>query len=113
MALAPCLLEGAGHAHEEHMGRARSDLLDDARMILRAKIAVAEPSDCEARILSLATLHQRGDDLGTRPQKIDAQPVFPGGREEARHEVNTGHALRYRLARSPQRPHDRLAVGNV
>src|SRR5262245_26931262 len=102
MALAPGFLERSGHADEQHVGAACPDFLDDARVIIRAEVAVAEACDLEAGVLRPATLRQRSDDLALGAEKIDAQLVLPGCRQQARHEVNTGHALRYRLARSPQ-----------
>ena len=54
VALAPGLLEGGGHADEQHVGPAGPDLLDDAQVIVRAEVAVAEASDLEAGVLGPA-----------------------------------------------------------
>src|SRR5262249_35262456 len=84
-ALAPSLLEGAGHAAEQHVCRAGPDLLDDARVVVRSKVAVPEASDFKARVLGLAALHEFSDDVVLGAEKIDAQPVLTGCRQKTRH----------------------------
>src|SRR5437588_5071151 len=42
MTFHPCLLEGRGHADEQHVRVAGPDFLDDARVVARAEVAVAE-----------------------------------------------------------------------
>ena len=56
--------------------------------------------------------HQRRDHLAPGAEEIDAQPVLSGCRQQARHEVHAGHSLRCRLARCPQGPDHRHAVGH-
>src|SRR5207302_5840075 len=102
VALAPGLLEGGGHTNEQDVGSAGPDLLDDAQVIVQAEVAVAEASDLDAGVLGTARFHQSRDHLAPGAEKIDAQPVLSGRRQEARHEVHAGYSLRCRLARCPQ-----------
>ena len=47
-------LKGRGHTDEQHVGPAGPDLLDDAQVIVRAEVAVAEASDLDAGVLDTA-----------------------------------------------------------
>ena len=82
------------------------------QVIVRTEVAVAEASDLEAGVLGPAPLHERRDHLAPGAEEIDAQPVLPGRRQQARHQVHASHSLRRRLARGPQRPDHGHAVGH-
>src|SRR5271165_2282029 len=98
VALAPGLLEGAGHADEQDVGAARPDFFDDDLVVLRAEVAVAEAGDLDARVPDTARFYQIRHHLAPGAEEVDAQPVLSSRCQEARHEIHAGHSLRYRLA---------------
>jgi hypothetical protein len=102
-------LKGVGRPTNS-MSAACPDFLDDGLVVFATKIAVAKASDLNAGVLDTARFDQRCDHLAPRAEKIDAEPVRAGHHQQARHQVDTGHALRYRLARQPQCPDHRHAV---
>src|SRR6516164_6164630 len=112
VALAPDLLEGRGHTDEQHVCTARPDFFDDDLVIFRAKIAVAEAGDLDARVPDTARFDQLLDHLGPGAEEIYAQPLRSGRRQQARHQIDAGHSLGCRLARCPQGPDHRHAVGH-
>src|SRR5262249_30499440 len=111
VALDPHLLERRGHADEQHVRAAGADFLDDARMIVRAEIAVMEAGDLDSRVLHQGALHELRDHLLLGTEEIDAQLMLACRSQEARHEIHAGHTLGHRLARGPQCPDHRHAVG--
>src|SRR4051812_10273617 len=79
--LTPYLLKRGGHTDEQHMGAASPDFLNDAQMIVGAKIAVAEASDFKAGVLRLGARRQSRDNVALGAKEIDAQSVFPSSRQ--------------------------------
>jgi hypothetical protein len=79
-------------------------------VIVRAEVAVAEGGDLDAGVPDTGRFYQSRDHIAPGAEEIDAQPVLCGRREEAHHQVDAGHSLRYRLAQCPQRPYHRHAV---
>src|SRR6516164_2069419 len=112
VALAPDLLEWRGHTDEQHVCTARPDFFDDGLVMFRAKIAVAEADDLDARVPDTAPFDQRLDHLGPGAEEIYAQPLRSGRRQQARHQIDAGHSLGCWLARCPQGPDHRHAVGH-
>src|SRR5262249_38245139 len=79
VALAPGLFERAGHANEQQVGFARPYLFDDACVIVRAEIAVAEAGNVQFGELRSGPLHKLRDHLAPGAKEVDAQAILPGG----------------------------------
>ena len=115
-AVHPQLLLGLPRADPHHLGARLVDRRDRTLVLRRGRLVEGRREalfgDAQLRAASRRRSFIGDGVRGTSPVQIDRRPAASRARAEGQHQVRSVDARGARVPQRPQRPHERLAVGD-